>query len=130
MEITSDLFVLNNNEPNVHAFLNDMSNFQQFLPADCSDWSNDADSCQFKIKSSIDLKIRKKIISPNEIHFITENNPLLPATIIFQSSATGNATSAQIFIKANVNFLMAGMIKPILENLMHNFQKQLQAHFA
>jgi hypothetical protein len=130
MEINSNLFVLNNNEPNVHAFLNDMNNFQQFLPADCSDWSNDADSCQFKIKSTIDLKIRKKIISPNEIHFITENNPLLPATIIFQSTASENTTSAHIFIKANVNFLMAGMIKPILENLMHNFQKQLQAHFA
>jgi len=130
MEINSDSFVLNSNEEKVHSFLNDMNNFHQFLPADCSDWSNDVDSCKFKIKSTIELKIRKKIISDNEIHFVTEDNPLLPATIIFKSTEKAGTSEAQILIKANVNFLMAGMIKPILENLMYNFQKQLQAHFA
>jgi carbon monoxide dehydrogenase subunit G len=107
-----------------------MENFQQFLPEDCSDWQNDEDSCEFKIKSSISLKIRKKNISNSEIHFVTEDNPLLPATILFQSLEQGEKTEANIQVKANVNFLMAGMIKPILENLLQNFQKQLQAQFA
>jgi carbon monoxide dehydrogenase subunit G len=76
------------------------------------------------------LKIRKKNISNSEIHFVTEDNPLLPATILFQSLEQGEKTEANIQVKANVNFLMAGMIKPILENLLQNFQKQLQAQFA
>ncbi len=130
MEINSEHFVLNNNEENIHLFLNKMENFQQFLPDDCSDWKNDADSCEFKIKSSVSLKIRKKVISNQEIHFVTEDNPLLPATIIFRSQAIGEKTDASIQVKSSVNFLMAGMIKPILENLLQNFQKQLQAQFA
>ena len=130
MEINSDHFVLNNNEENIHLFLNKMENFQQFLPDDCSDWKNDTDSCEFKIKSSVSLKIRKKVISNQEIHFVTEDNPLLPATIIFRSHALEGKTDASIQVKSNVNFLMAGMIKPILENLLQNFQKQLQAQFS
>lgn len=130
MEINSEHFVLNNKEEIVHQFLNKMENFQQFLPDDCSDWKNDDDSCEFKIKSSVSLKIRKKVISNQEIHFVTEDNPLLPATIIFRSQALEGKTDASIQVKSNVNFLMAGMIKPILENLLQNFQKQLQAQFA
>jgi len=130
MEIKVQPFVLNDKEENIHQFLNVMSHFEQFLPSDCSDWQNDEDSCSFKIKSSISLKIRKRIISHSEIHFVTEDNPLLPATIIFQSLEQGDKTEANIQVKANVNFLMAGMIKPILENLLQNFQKQLQAQFA
>jgi carbon monoxide dehydrogenase subunit G len=130
MEIKVPAFVLNDKEENIHLFLNKMENFQQFLPEDCSDWQNDEDSCEFKIKSSISLKIRKKNISNSEIHFVTEDNPLLPATILFQSLEQGEKTEANIQVKANVNFLMAGMIKPILENLLQNFQKQLQAQFA
>ncbi|MCF6171075.1 MAG: SRPBCC family protein [Bacteroidales bacterium] len=122
MKINGKPTTINTTPENVFEFLSNFNNFEQLMPAQVTNWKSDADSCTFTIQgmATIGLKYARK-----EAHKLIEVVPDGKSPINFNLTITmapdeadGQKTIATVEIDAQMNPMMAMMVKKPMQNLV------------
>jgi len=134
MKINGKPTTINTSQKNVFEFLSDFDNFEQLMPNQVTNWKSDADSCTFTIQgmATISLKYAKK-----EAHHLIEVVPEGKTPLQFNLSVQlspneldEQKTTAGVEIDAQLNPMMAMMVKKPLQNLVDVIAKNLNETFS
>lgn len=134
MIINGEPTTLNANEKKVFDFLSDFNNFEQLMPEQVTNWQSDANSCTFTIQgmATISLKYAKKE-AYQLIEVVPEGKTPLDFNLILRLSPNNldeQKTTADVEIDAQLNPMMAMMVKKPLQNLVDVIAKNLNEVFS
>ncbi len=124
---------LNTTPQKVFEFLSDFNNFERLMPEQVTNWQSDTDSCTFTIQglATIKLKYAKK-----EPFSLIEIVPDGGSPIAFglkirltPEEPGGQKTTADVEIDAQINPMMAMMVKKPMQNLVDVIAGNLNAKF-
>lgn len=134
MIINGEPTTINANEKKVFDFLADFNNFEQLMPEQVTNWQSDAESCTFTIQgmATISLKYANK-----QAHQLIEIVPEGKTPLDFNLTLRLNPndldeqkTTANVEIDAQLNPMMAMMVKKPLQNLVDVIAKNLNEVFS
>lgn len=134
MIINGEPTTINANEKKVFDFLADFNNFEQLMPEQVTNWQSDAESCTFTIQgmATISLKYANK-----QAHQLIEVVPEGKTPLDFNLTLRLNPndldeqkTTANVEIDAQLNPMMAMMVKKPLQNLVDVIAKNLNEVFS
>ena len=115
----------------LYAFLQDMNNFQQLLPASrISDWQSDGKSCSFKVQGAATIGLALDGgEAPSLVKMkATERSPFPFTLDVHLNEANGTTTLHQIF-NADLNPFIKMMVEKPLGNLFdHIAEKMKELH--
>jgi carbon monoxide dehydrogenase subunit G len=117
----------------VHAFLQDMNNFQQLLPQDrISEWKSDGASCSFKVQgaATIGLKLAGGV-PDKEVRMESSERSPFKFTLTVHLEDKGGSTRAQQVFEADLNPFIKMMVESPLKHLFdHIADKMVALHGA
>lgn len=118
----------------VFDFLCDFNNYEQLMPEQITNWKSDTEQGSFTIQGMADitLKFSKKEAMHTIIILPEGKSPIQFALIIKleEDSLNEQHTTAVIEVDADLNPMMAMMVKRPLENLVNVIAEQLNKTFA
>jgi carbon monoxide dehydrogenase subunit G len=125
--IESKTVLLNRPVEEVHAFLQDMNNFQQLLPQDrINDWKADVGQCSFKVQGAATIGLQLAGGTPPTLVKMkaTDRSPF-PFTLDVHLVPENGCTKAhQVFI-ADLNPFIRMMVEKPLKHLFDHIADQL-----
>ena len=113
----------------LHAFLQDMNNFQQLLPQDrISDWKADAGQCSFKVQgaATIGLQLDGGTATGHVRMKATERSPFPFTLDVYLNSENGHTKAWQVF-NADLNPFIKLMVEKPLKNLFDHIADRMVA---
>ena len=117
----------------LHAFLQDMNNFQQLLPQErISDWKSDGASCSFKVAGAATIGLMLDGGTPPEHVRLksTERSPF-PFSLDVHLKPGANGTEAWQVFEADLNPFIKMMVESPLKHLFdHIADKMVALHGA
>jgi len=134
MKINGNPTTINATQNKVFEFLSDFNNFEQLMPEQVTNWKSDADTCTFTIQgmATISLKYTKK-----EANHLIVVKPEGKTPLDFDLSVhmkpdvlDEQKTTAGVEIDAQLNPMMAMMVKKPLQNLVDVIAKNLNEVFS
>ncbi|MBK9146183.1 MAG: SRPBCC family protein [Flavobacteriales bacterium] len=115
----------------LHAFLQDMNNFQQLLPTSrISDWQSDGKSCSFKVQGAATIGLALDGgEAPSLVKMkATERSPFPFTLDVHLNEANGTTTLHQVF-NADLNPFIKMMVEKPLGNLFdHIVERMKEVH--
>ena len=131
MRIESKHVQINKPASELHAFLQDMNNFQQLLPeGKISEWEADTDSCSFKVQgaATIGLKLVRGA-SPTHVKMVSTDRSPFPFTLDVHLAEVEKITDAYQVFDADLNTMLKMMVEKPLKNLFdHIADKMVTIH--
>ena len=133
MKINGKPTTIDTTPKKVFEFLSDFNNFEQLMPGQVTNWKSDAGSCTFTIQgmATIGLKYARK-----EAHELIEVVPDGKSPIDFNltihmgpNDMDEQKTMASVEIDAQMNPMMAMMVKKPMQNLVDVIAKNLNEIF-
>lgn len=118
--------------PEIHAFLQDMNNFQQLLPQDrISEWKSDGTSCSFKVAGAATIGLMLDGgTPPNHVRLKSTDRSPFPFTLdVHLDGANGTTNAYQIF-QADLNPFIKMMVESPLRNLFDHIADKMVAIHA
>lgn len=134
MIINGKPVTINTTQKKVFEFLSDFNNFEQLMPEQVTNWKSDTETCTFTIQgmATITLKYARK-----EPHQIIEVVPEGKTPLNFNLSVNmqpneldEQKTTADVVIDAQLNPMMAMMVKKPLQNLVDVIATNLNEVFS
>lgn len=113
----------------LHAFLQDMGNFQQLLPEGrISDWQTDGKSCSFKVQGAATIGLALDGgEAPSLVKMkATERSPFPFTLDVHLQEANGTTTAWQVF-NADLNPFIKMMVEKPLKNLFDHIADRMLA---
>jgi carbon monoxide dehydrogenase subunit G len=131
MKIESKKVTIPANREAVFAYVSDLNNFKELLPADrISDWESNEDYCSFKIQGTATIDLHKESSTPHEKLELRggEKAPFPIALHIFLDEDGGGTTVYQK-VEAKVNPFLKMMVEKPLANLFDYIADRLKEKF-
>jgi len=129
--LQSNIEKINASATEVYEFLSNFNNFKNLVPEQVENWQSDEDSCSFTLKglATLGLKIIEKVPS-HKIVIASDGQAPVDFTMIFniKESETDNC-SFHIDFLADMNNLMAMMVKTPLQNFVDALAKKLRLYY-
>ncbi len=134
MKINGTPTTINATQKRVFEFLSDFNNFEQLMPEQVTNWQSDTDKCTFTIQgmATITLKYAKKDAN-HLIEVVPEGKTPLDFNLSVQlnpNELDEQKTTAKVEIDAQLNPMMAMMVKKPLQNLVDVIAKNLNKVFS
>jgi len=128
-KIESRIGVIKSSEEKIYNFLSDFNNFKNLVPEDrVKEWESTEDTCKFTVEGvgQVGLKIIEK--EPHKLIKITsdETTPLSFNLWIQIKSVEENDSRIKITVEADVNPLMASMVKGPLQSFVDTLVEQAE----
>ena len=116
---------------NIFAFLSDFNNFGKLMPAQITNWQSTVDTCSFTIQNMATLAMRiKEKIEPTKLLITSEAPSPFPFELICEFQETGeNSCISTIRFNAEMNMMLAMMVKNPLQNFVNILNEQLKKMF-
>jgi carbon monoxide dehydrogenase subunit G len=128
IQVESRIGQINSSDSAIYNFLSDFQNFNQLIPADkIKDWEATEESCKFTVEGlgQTGLKMIEK--EPNKLVKIGSDGGMLGFTLWIQlKSKEDNDTRIKITVKADVNAMMAPMVKKPLKQFVDTLVDQAE----
>lgn len=134
MKINGKPTTINATQKKVFDFLCNFNNFEQLMPEQVTNWKSDSETCTFTIQgmATISLKFAKK-----DANHLIEVKPEGKTPLDFNLSVhlepnelDEQKTTAGVEIDAQLNPMMAMMVKKPLQNLVDVISKNLNEVFS
>lgn len=111
----------------VHAFLQDMSNFEQLLPRErISEWRSDGSECSFKVQGAATIGLRLAPgTAPTLVKMEATDRSPFPFALDVHLSDEGGGTRAQAVFNADLNPFIKMMVEQPLKNLFDHIAGRL-----
>jgi len=112
----------------LHAFLQDMNNFQQLLPQDrISEWKSDGNSCSFKVQGAATIGLQLDGGTPPDHVRLkaTERSPF-PFTLDVYMKENGGVTTAWQEFNGDINPFIKMMVEKPLKNLFDHIADRMK----
>ncbi|MBW7847738.1 MAG: hypothetical protein H3C41_06595 [Bacteroidales bacterium] len=116
----------------VYAFVSDLRNMNGLMPEQVSNWQAEKDRCSFDIKgmASFNLKLDEQVPG-KRIRLIPDGkSPFGFELILHLREKTEMNSEAMVEITADLNPMMAMMVKNPLQNIVNIIAGKLSAHFG
>ena len=116
---------------NIFAYLSDFNNFGNLMPSQIANWQSTADTCSFTIQNMATLAMRiKEKIEPTKLLITSEAPSPFPFELICELQETGeNSCISTIRFNAEMNMMLAMMVKNPLQNFVNILNEQLKKMF-
>jgi len=126
--INSNTVTVRNSAKEVHAWLCDMNNFKELLPADkISEWQSDTTQCSFKVQNAILIPLI--FVSKNDfdlIHIKSGEKAPFPFTLdVHIKAKSENECEGYIEFKGELNMFLKMVAERPLENLFNHIAKRV-----
>lgn len=125
---------INANEKKVFDFLADFNNFEQLMPEQVTNWQSDAETCTFTIQGMATISLKYANKKANQlIEVVPEGKTPLDFNLTLRlnpNELDEQKTTADVEIDAQLNPMMAMMVKKPLQNLVDVIAKNLNEVFS
>ena len=113
----------------LHAFLQDMNNFQQLLPASrISDWQSDGKSCSFKVQGAATIGLMLDGgEAPSLVKMKATARSPFPFTLDVHLNETNGTTTLHQVFNADLNPFIKVMVEKPLKNLFDHIADRMVA---
>jgi len=133
MKIEGKKVSLNANRKKVFEFLSDFNNYEKLMPEQIINWKSTENDCSFTVSGMADLSLKFEEKNPPDNIKISPNGKV-PFTFslllkLEEDSLNEQKTTAGVDVDANVNPMLAMMVKRPLENLVNVMAENLNKIF-
>lgn len=112
--------IINQSQEIVYDFLTDFNNFKDLMPDQITNWKSEKESCSFTIQGMADVSLTFAEKTPiSYIKLVPVGKVPFSFSLLLNLSPSGDNTSVQFNVDANLNPMMAMMAKRPLENLVN-----------
>lgn len=133
MKIEGKKVSLNANRKKVFEFLSDFNNYEKLMPEQIVNWKSTEDDCSFTVSGMADLSLKFEEKNPPDNIKISPNGktPINFSLLLKldEDSMNEQKTTAGVDVDANVNPMLAMMVKRPLENLVNVMAENLNTIF-
>lgn len=127
-QIKGDPVIIERPVNSIYLFLSDFTNFSPLMPEQVSNWQATSEQCTFEIQGLISMGMRiTERVTDQRIVMTGEGKIPFSFTLscLFQP-LTGNSTSTQLIIDADLNPFMAMMAEKPLADFIASLSRRLK----
>ena len=119
-QLESNRITINKPVTEVYQFLSLVSNHEQLMPDQVSDWMSEGDTCQYTIKGtgSVSLKVKQRI-PDTSISFEPNGRIPFPFEVIWNLENQGGQTAVKVIMYAELNPILKMVASGPLKNFIN-----------
>lgn len=128
VQVESRIGKLSQTDETIYNFLSDFNNFSQLIPADkVKNWEATTDSCKFNVEGLGNTAMKIVEREPNKLIKIQSEQSMVSFNLWIQLKKVEDSdTRIKLTIKADVNAMMAPMIKSPLKKFVDSLVEQAE----
>lgn len=134
MKLEGKRVSVNANREKVFEFLCDFNNYEKLMPEQIINWKSTENDCSFTVSGMADLNLKfDEKNPPNNIKISPNGKTPINFSLILKleiDSLNEQKTTAGVDVDANVNPMLAMMVKRPLENLVNVMAENLNKIFG